>query len=528
MARRISMAARSEIAEAVVERYRSGRRSEKKQILDEFVAVTGHHRKHAIRVLSQAKMPRRDGAATRRSTRRYGDRVGEVLVLLWEASDRVCSKRLVAMLPRLLPALELHGRVHIDDALRAQLLAISAATIDRLLADARAGAQAGRRRRAGQGSAVRRSVPIRTFGDWNDPPPGFVEVDFVAHSGPSAAGLFVQTLVLTDIASGWTECVPVVFRDGVLVIEAITKARSLFPFPLRGVDFDNDSVFMNVGVVDWCREQGFEVTRSRAYRKNDQAWVEQKNGAIVRRLVGYGRFEGAAAVTALVRLYSAARLHTNVIQPSFKLKSKKREGARVTKRYHAPEPPAERLLVHSHVADDVKQAIRHIQAGADPVILIDEIRAAQEALGQWVDRKGTTKDVLIAAAKDNTSLASAAQARGGETRTIHRRPYRRRKPIPERPGMVAAYRDQLRTWMDQDPKLSAAAALERLTALAPDVFGPRHLRTIQRAVKTERMAFARQLISEGSERLVTVPPIPMSTNVGLPQNDIASLGNIPR
>ena len=528
MARRISMAAKSEIAEAVIDRYRSGRRAEKKKILDEFVAVTGHHRKHAIRVLSQARLPGGDGAATRRSTRRYGDRVGEALIVLWEASDRVCSKRLVAMLPRLLSALERHGRVDIDDALRAQLLAISAATIDRLLADARAGAQAGRRRRAGQGSAVRRSVPIRTFGDWNDPPPGFVEVDFVAHSGPTAAGLFIQTLVLTDIASGWTECVPVVFRDGALVIEAITKARTLFPFPLRGVDFDNDSVFMNAGVVDWCREQGFEVTRSRAYRKNDQAWVEQKNGAIVRRLIGYGRFEGAAAVTALVRVYSAARLHTNVIQPSFKLKSKKREGARVTKRYHRPEPPADRLLAHPHVDDNVKQAIRSIQARADPVILIDEIRAAQESLGQWVDRKGTTKDDLIAAAKDNPNLASAAQARGGETRTIHRRPYRRQKPIPERPGMVAAYRDHLRTWMDQDPKLSAMTALERLTALAPDVFGTKHLRTLQRAVERERTAFALRLISEGNERLLAVPPIPMPISGQFPQGDTGSLGNILR
>ena len=332
----------------------------------------------------------------------------------------------------------------------------------------------------------------------------------------------------TPLSQGGPRRTDTVFRDGALVIEAITKARTLFPFPLRGVDFDNDSVFMNAGVVDWCREQGFEVTRSRAYRKNDQAWVEQKNGAIVRRLVGYGRFEGVAAVTALVRLYSAVRLHTNVIQPSFKLKSKKREDARVTKRYHPPEPPAERLLVHSHVADDLKQAIRNIQARADPVILIDEIRAAQEALGQWVDRKGTTKDDLIAAAKDNPSLASAAQARGGETRTIHRRPYRRQKPIPERPGMVAAYRDQLRTWMDQDSKLSAITALERLTALAPDVFGPKHLRTLQRAVKTERMAFARRLISEGSERLLAVSPIPVPIGVEAPQGDTGLPGNIPR
>src|SRR5215472_8668349 len=145
----------------------------------------------------------------------------------------------------------------------------------------------------------------------------------------SAAGSFVQTMVLTDIATGWTECVPVVLRNGELVIEALAAARELFPFPLRGVDFDNDGAFMNDPVVDWCRAQGLEVTRSRAYRKNDQARVEQKNGSIARRLVGYGRFEGMAAAQALARLYAAARLHTNLFQPSFKLKEKKRIGARV-------------------------------------------------------------------------------------------------------------------------------------------------------------------------------------------------------
>jgi hypothetical protein len=148
---------------------------------------------------------------------------------------------------------------------------------------------------------VRRSVPVRTFGDWNDPPPGFVEVDFVAHAGTSAAGRFVQTMVLTDIATGWTESVPVLVRNGELVIEALAAARELFPFPLRGVDFDNDGAFMNDPVVDWCRAQGLEVTRSRTYHKNDPAWVEQKNGSIVRRLVGYGRFEVVPRAHARMR-----------------------------------------------------------------------------------------------------------------------------------------------------------------------------------------------------------------------------------
>lgn len=290
MARRISMATRSELVAAIVERYRLGSRSDKCRILDEFVAVTGYHRKHAIRVLAgREKRP----SGNKSNSLRYGSNVREALIVLWETSERLCSKRLKPLIPVLLPALERHGRLELDDALRSKLMTVSPATMDRLLTEVRMVARGGQRRRAGMSSAVRRSVPVRIFGDRNDPPPGFVEVDFVAHSGTSSSGSFVQTMVLTDIATGWTECIPVRTRDSGNVIVAIKQARSLFPFPLLGVDFDNDSAFMNAFVVSWCRSEELEVTRSRAYRKNDQAHVEQKNGAIVRRLVGYGRFVGA-------------------------------------------------------------------------------------------------------------------------------------------------------------------------------------------------------------------------------------------
>jgi hypothetical protein len=279
-------------------------------------------------------------------------------VALWEASDRLCSKRLKPLIPILLPALERHGRLELNSELRDKLLMVSAATMDRLLSEVRVVARGGQRRRAGMSSAVRRSVPVRTFGDWNDPLPGYVEVDFVAHSGTSSSGSFAQTIVLTDIATGWTECVPVRTRESGLVIAAIKQARSQFPFPLLGVDFDNDSAFMNELVVCWCRSQGLEVTRSRAYRKNDQAWVEQKNGAIVRRLVGYGRFVGAEATTALARLYEVVRLHGNLFQPSFKLREKTRIGARVIKRYHPPVPPVARVLAHSGVAEADKDPLK--------------------------------------------------------------------------------------------------------------------------------------------------------------------------
>jgi hypothetical protein len=201
---------------------------------------------------------------------------------LWEASDRVCGKRLVVMIPSLLPALEGHGRLKREAADRERVFAISAATIDRLLGLVKVAAAGRRRRRAGFYSAIRREAPIRTFNDWNDPPPGFCEIDMVAHGGTSVAGSFIQILTLVDVATGWTECLPLIARDGGLVVEAIKRAQSLFPWLLRGADFDNDSSFINDAVVPWCRAQKIEVTRSRAYKKNDRAFVEQKNGTVVR------------------------------------------------------------------------------------------------------------------------------------------------------------------------------------------------------------------------------------------------------
>lgn len=382
---RISMSTRSELISATRERHRQECRAARGLILDEFVALTGYHRKHAIRLFRVPPSSARLAHQSRPRT--YGTDVADALVLLWNLSDRLCSKRLREMIPLLLPAAVQHGVLEDRPALHAQLRAISASTIDRLLAEPRIAAQPGRRRRAGMSSAVRREVPVRTFNYWNDPPPGFVEVDFVAHGGTSVAGSFNQTLVLTDIATGRTECIPVLTRSAAMVIAAIRSAMLLFPFALQGLDFDNDSAYMNAEVVPWCQSMGLIVTRSRVYKKNDQAWVEQKNGAIVRRLVGYGRLEGAGALAQLNRLYAAARLPVNLCHPSFKLVSKKRVGARVRKTSDRPRTPAQRLMDRSDVDPEVRNEIMRLQALADPVAVIQEIRAAQRLLGERVDRR---------------------------------------------------------------------------------------------------------------------------------------------
>ena len=342
--RRLSMATRKELTAAVGERYRSGDRVEKARILDEFVNITGYHRKHAMRLLRGHDGSRRG----RRERRRiYGEAERNALALLWEASDRVCSKRLKALMPMLVEAMERHSHLDLAPEIRGKLLSMSAATIDRALGRIREGL--GRQRRRPAAHALRRSIPIRTSADWNDPAPGFVEADLVAHSGPSARGSFVQTLVLTDVATGWTECAPLIVREQTLLSTVLTELRKQLPFALLGLDTDNDTVFMNETLKTYCDTANIVFTRCRPYRKNDQAFVEQKNGAIVRRMVGYRRFEGLEAATLLAQLYRSARLFVNFFQPSFKLIAKQRDGGRVHKTYSAPATPHQRLAADSHV-----------------------------------------------------------------------------------------------------------------------------------------------------------------------------------
>jgi len=367
----------------------------------------------------------------------------------------------------LLPALERHGQRAIGETIRERLLAISPATIDRLLSEVRLVARGGRRRRAGFSSAVRRTVPVRTFGDWNDPPPGFVEVDFVAHSGTSAAGGFVQTMVLTDIATGSTECLPLVARSSALVIEALAGAMTLFPFPLRGVDFDNDGLFMNEPVVTWCREHALEVT-ARTIRLGSN----RRTARLFVVWLAMAGWKGLVSAQALVRLYAAARLHTNLFQPSFKLKQKTRIGARVIKRYHAPAIPAARVLAHPAISEESKAALRRLHAQSDPVQLITEIRVAQAERGKRIDRRGLggAREPAPPADLERFTTGLRIAWRQGEQRPTHRRPYRRRKAVPRLPSMLDDLQDQIRSWLAEHPGVTATDILVRIKELHPNRF----------------------------------------------------------
>ena len=490
--RRVSMATRNELVEAIAARYARSDRAEKARILDEFVAVTNFHRKHAMRLLRGGASAGRSGP--RPSRRIYDDAVREALLVLWEASDRICGKRLKPLVPVLLDAMERHGHLDLAPEVRTGLLAMSASTIDRALRAVREKTGQRGRRRGSASSAVRRSIPVRTFSDWEDPPPGFIEADLVAHSGPVASGSFIQTLVLTDIATGWTECAPLLVREQTVLVEVLSEVRKLLPFELLGFDTDNDTVFMNETVRDYCQAAGIEFTRCRPYRKNDQAWVEQKNGAIVRRIVGYRRYEGLEAAAELARLYAMVRLFINFFQPSFKLAGKQREGARVRKQYHPPATPAQRLLTDSRTSEDVRLRIKDCQATLDPVYLLSEMRSAQRRLVEIADQT-VPPDMEASPAPTLEEFLSGLRTawRSGEVRPTAQ-PKAVAKRMRRRPDPFATASERLREWFEAEPWRTGRELLERLQAEHPGVYPDGQLRTLQRRLKIWRQETAHKMV----------------------------------
>ena len=498
------MTTRKELVEALRGRYRDAAVGDKVKILDEFVALTGYHRKHAIRVLREEVTSKE----ARARNRLYDEAVRQALTVLWEAGDRVCSKRLKALIPILVDAMERHGHLDLDQVIKAKVLEVSAATIDRVLADARSHIDGQRKRRKGVGAAIRRSIPVRTFADWRDPAPGFFEIDMVEHcGGPKTDGDYVHTLTLTDIASGWTECVAMRVRDQMLVIEAFEKVADELPFAMRGVDSDNDSTFMSQAVFDYCKGRCLEQTRSRAYKKNDQAWVEQKNGAVVRRLVGYGRLSGRAATKALAQLYESSRLYINFFQPSFKLKSKTRDGARLYKVYFTPATPCERLVAHSSVEPAIKEKLTAQFKSLDPVRLLQKIRMAQQTLSDTAAHGMPTEVMPTGAADVATFLQSLSSAwKDGEARPTHRKQSKAKHWWRTRPDPFADAWPVIEGWLIAEPSIAAKALMDRLVVMVPAVYGSKvQLRTLQRRVKAWRSARVTEMVLGGLRKSAAAP-----------------------
>jgi hypothetical protein len=486
MGKRIGKRAREELLEALRQRYAVATKTDKGKILDEFVAVVGCHRKHAVRLLRVSGSP---PSAPRVVGRRiYDEAVKEALTIIWEAGDRICGKRLKAVMPELLDAMEHHGHMDLDPLVRKRLLSASASTIDRLLSPIRRTAKSRPKRRAAK--KANKKVAVKTFSEWDDTDPGFLEIDFVAHCGGSMAGAFIHTLGATDVCTGWIEVVPLLAREQSVVVEALEVVFNRFPIPVLGINSDNDSAFINDTLINYCGSSGIEFTRSRPYRKNDQAWIEQKNGSVIRRFVGYDRYSGLVAGQALAHLFGAARLYVNFFQPSFKLLEKIRHGAKVTKRYDKPATPCDRLLAHEAVSKDAKQKLQEQRSELDPLELLHRIRKAQAALAAL---GCSSSDALDQESLDAFLAALPRLWRAGEVRPTHRKQAVKPRQWRTRRDPFEGSWPLILEWLQSEPDATAKSLLERLQTAEPEKYSDGQVRTLQRRIKEWREIMAKKL-----------------------------------
>jgi hypothetical protein len=377
----VTRASLQEYAAKQRERYQGAPRAEKHRLLDEVVAVTGIHRKAAIRLLRRAPRPRaRPGPGGR--PRAYGPEVAAAAEVLWQATGRIGAHRLQPFVPELLDRLLRYGELTLTPAIDKLVRQASRPTLARLLAPARAryplrGATITR-----PGTVLRHEIPIRTFTEWTDARPGFLEVDLVAHCGSSTKGFYLCTLCAVDIATAWVELEPVWGKGQDRVGGAIDHVRTRLPMLLVGLDSDNGSEFINRSLRDYCRRHGVTFTRSRPWKKNDSAHVEQKNGAVVRQLIGYDRFASRAAYGALTRVYRLARLHVNFFQPVEKLVTKSRHGARLHRVYDRAQTPYQRLCAAGVLSAETHRALEALYQSLNPLQL-------RRALERELDRLWT-------------------------------------------------------------------------------------------------------------------------------------------
>lgn len=484
----VSSSSRRELIAALRARYRDAGKLDKSKILDEFVALTGAHRKHAIRLLGRD--PVSNGRPeTMRGRKVYDLAVHEVLVVVWEAADRICGKRLKSVISQYVESMEKHGHLTLDSEVRRKLLAASASTLDRLLKPNREVAKKRKKKRTRTKSAE--AIKIKTFADWSEPDPGFTEIDFVVHCGGQPAGEKIHSLVMTDVCSGWTEAVPLLAREQSLVVEGLTAIALQIPMPIRGINSDNDSAFINETLVSYCAQEEIEFTRARPYKSNDQAWIEQKNGAIIRKFVGSERFSGIVAGQALGSLYQSARLYVNYFQPSFKLLSKHRDGAKLKRTFLSPKTPCDRLLDHSKLSEEQKGNLRATRDALDPVELLHRIRECQSALanlaGTSTDHPGTK--TLAEFLSELPTLWMS-----GDARPTHRQQATKKRDYRTRADPFVNSWPQILEWLEQQPDITAKALLVRLQSRSPGEYQDGLLRTLQRRVKQWRQVMAKNMV----------------------------------
>ena len=356
----LTLAERRAVTVTIAIRYSGADKRTKSFILDELCATTGWHRNHARKALTSALQPKLVSPRRPRPPT-YGPDVIAALTKCWTVLGMPAGKRLAPMLGELVMVLRHFGELVIDDATAAQLVSMSAATIDRRLAPERRKHQPRGRCATKPGSLLKSQIPVRTWADWDDARPGFVEIDLVSHDGGIPVGRFAFTLTVTDIATGWTENRSVRNKTAKCVVSALNDIDYKMPFPILGVDSDNGSEFINEHLLKWCEQRRITFTRARVANKNDGCHVEQKNWAVVRTVVGYHRYNTASELLLLNEIWQLQSKLTNFFHPQQKLISKVRDGAKVTRKYDVAATPFHRVIDHPTTSEDlvVDLAIAH-------------------------------------------------------------------------------------------------------------------------------------------------------------------------
>lgn len=373
----MSSKAIGELARSRSLEYRRSSRKRKGLILDEFVLATGVTRKTAIELLR--KPPPAKALARGRPKKRYGTDVAAALEMLWAMSGYICSKRLVPGIPLYLGLIEAEGAWGFSEEVKDKLLKVSVSTCERLLRPSKAAFHPTGRSLTKPGSMLKSQIPVRTWADWMETEPGYCEMDLVHHCGSSTSGEYAHTLSITDVLLGWTELHALRNRSETSVKSGVDSIRSRMPYPVKGLDSDSGSEFINKILYRYCFDKKILFTRSRPARKNDQCRIEQKNYSVVRQNVGYDRYEGEPAIKSLNAFYRALRILVNFLQPCMILTSKERVGAKVRRRYGMAKTPCQRALEHPCISDDCKQALQDQLKTIKPLALGKEILRLREA-----------------------------------------------------------------------------------------------------------------------------------------------------
>jgi hypothetical protein len=396
----LTMTERRSVTREFAKDYARSGRAKKVEILARLAELTGYNRNYLARRLREMGRParkKRFGRTVVVEDRRrkplprggrpklYGPAVRQALYQIWKILDCPCGKRLAPYLPIIVPHLERFDEIRLNPEQRERLLAISPATVDRILAHVKQEYRIKQRSHTKPGTLLKHQIPIRTFSEWDENKPGFMEVDLVGHDGGSAAGEFCHTLDMTDVCTGWTETRAVQNRAQVWVFEALEYVVDSLPFPLLGLDSDNGSEFINAHLLAWCRQHRVTFTRARPNRKNDNCFVEQKNYSVVRRTIGYARHDTPEELELLNRIYEHLRLYTNFFQPNVKLIEKTRYGSRIKKRYDAPRTPYHRLL--EHLSPGRQAALTRQYNTLNPVAIKRDIDRMLIQLARLVEQK---------------------------------------------------------------------------------------------------------------------------------------------